>query len=79
MSKPAPSLSSSSSSSSSSKATKASSSGTSSLGADVSQTGPRGCMVVGQYADENELCGGKLFDMGLQGYDGESPGFSSWE
>ena len=40
----------------------------------------RGCMVVGQYSDENELCGGKLFDTGtLQGHDGVfSNSFSAW-
>lgn len=39
----------------------------------------RGCMVVGQYSNENELCGGKLFDTGLQGHDGVySMSYSSW-
>lgn len=40
----------------------------------------RGCLVVGQYSNENELCGGKLFDTGsLQGHDGVfSNSFSAW-
>ena len=48
-------------------------------GDDAPASDHRGCMVVGQYANENELCGGQLFDTGLQGYDGESPAFSSWQ
>lgn len=40
----------------------------------------RGCLVVGQYSNENELCGGNLFDTGsLQGHDGVfSNSFSAW-
>jgi hypothetical protein len=37
-----------------------------------------GCMVVGQYPDENVMCGGKLFDdVAIEGFDG-APQMFSW-